>query len=46
MKYSTPELVVLGPAAVLVQGGDIGWDDNTNPDYEKPMAGVALGLDD
>jgi hypothetical protein len=46
MKYSTPELVVLGSASVLVLGGDVGRDDNSNPDFEKPMAGVALGLDD
>jgi hypothetical protein len=45
MKYSTPELVVLGSAAVLVLGGDIGQDDNPNPFTERPVAGVVLGLD-
>ena len=46
MRYSTPELVVLGPASVLVLGGDIGLFDNGNSDTSQPMVGVALGLDD
>ena len=44
MRYSTPELVVLGPASVL--GGDIGLFDNGTSQTSQPMAGVALGLDD
>ena len=46
MKYTKPELVVLGPAAVLVQGipGDVG--DNTNSDSEHLAFGLAAGLDD
>ena len=46
MRYSTPELVVLGPASVLVLGGDIGLFDNGTSQTSQPMAGVALGLDD
>lgn len=45
MKYSTPELVVLGPASVLVQGTQPGDDDN-GTDNERPSIGVVLGLDD
>ena len=46
MKYLKPELIVLGSAAALVQGGLEGKDDNTNGDQERPMFGVVLGLDD
>ena len=46
MKYSTPELVVLGPASALVMGGDPGTRDSSNPTQEKPALGVLLGLDD
>lgn len=46
MRYSTPELVVLGPASVLVLGGDHGLFDNGTSQTSQPMAGVALGLDD
>jgi hypothetical protein len=46
MRYITPELVVLGPAATLVLGGVIGLGDNANPDFEYPDLGLALGLDD
>ena len=46
MRYSTPELVVLGPASVLVLGGDRGLFDNGTSQTSQPMAGVALGLDD
>jgi hypothetical protein len=46
MRYSTPELVVLGPASVLVLGGDPGLFDNGTSQTSQPMAGVALGLDD
>jgi hypothetical protein len=44
--YSTPELVVLGPAQVLVLGGDIGELDNLVSQTSQPAAGVTLGLDD
>lgn len=46
MKYSTPELVVLGTAATLVLGGESGERDNPNPQFQQPPAGLALGLDD
>jgi len=46
MKYSTPELVVLGPASVLVLGGDPGFLDNGGSDSSQPIAGIVLGLDD
>jgi hypothetical protein len=46
MKYSKPELVVLGSAAVLVQGGQPGVDDSPNPLFEERMTGVVLGLDE
>jgi hypothetical protein len=46
MKYSTPELVVLGPAATLVLGVSGLTGDNTNPDFEHEIEGIALGLDD
>ena len=46
MKYTKPELTVLGPATVLVQGipGSVG--DNTNPDSEHLALGLPAGLDD
>lgn len=46
MKYSTPELVVLGTAASLVLGIDGGTGDHVNPTEEKLPAGLAIGLDD
>jgi len=46
MRYSTPELVVLGSAAMLVLGRPPGEDDNPNPFTEDPGAEVLLGLDD
>jgi hypothetical protein len=46
MLYSTPELVGLGPAAVVVLGGDIGRLDNGDTPFTKPLVGMALGLDD
>jgi hypothetical protein len=45
MKYSTPELVVLGSAAALVLGDTIGQLDNVMTLQTRPPAGVALGLD-
>jgi hypothetical protein len=44
--YSTPELVVLGPAHVLVLGGTPGALDNLVSEFSNPIAGVTLGLDD
>jgi hypothetical protein len=46
MRYATPELVVLGAAAVLVQGGQPGQSDNGSSTTSKPLGGVLLGLDD
>jgi len=46
MKYATPELVVIGAASALVQGGDIGKLDNGGSDVTQPQLGVVLGLDD
>ncbi len=46
MRYATPELVVIGTASALVQGGDIGLLDNGGSDVTQPALGVALGLDD
>jgi hypothetical protein len=46
MKYSTPELVVIGSAAVLVLGDIEGRLDNVSTFMTQPPAGVALGLDD
>ena len=46
MRYSTPELVVLGPASVLALGGDKRLLDNATSHTSQPMTGVALGLDD
>jgi hypothetical protein len=46
MKYSTPELVVLGSAAVLVLGDIEGFMDNVSTLSTRPPIGVALGLDE
>jgi hypothetical protein len=46
MKYFTPELVVLGPAQVLVLGDIEGRLDNISTFMTRPPAGVALGLDE
>jgi hypothetical protein len=46
MKYSTPELVVLGSASILVQGGEEGRYDNVATFMTRSLVGVALGLDD
>ena len=45
MRYTKPELVVLGPATVLVQGIPNGLGDNPNP-FEQVADGVHVGLDD
>jgi hypothetical protein len=44
--YSTPELVVLGPAHVLVLGGTLGQGDNGMSETSKSPVGLTLGLDD
>ena len=46
MKYSTPELVVLGPASALVLGDVEGRLDNVSTFMTRPPSGVALGLDE
>jgi len=46
MRYATPELVVIGDAHALVQGGDPGKFDNGDSITSKPVMGLALGLDD
>ena len=46
MQYATPELVVVGAASVLVQGGIIGRLDNVDSQTSQPAAGIALGLDE
>ena len=45
MKYATPELVLLGSAASLVQGPELGTDDNGGSEITHPPVGIALGLD-
>jgi hypothetical protein len=45
MEYSSPELVVIGRAEVLVLGGNIGANDHVGS-LTEPLAGVPLGLDD
>jgi hypothetical protein len=46
MKYATPELVVLGPAPVLVQGIAPGLGDNGSSETSQTPLGLAIGLDD
>jgi hypothetical protein len=46
MKYTTPELIVIGEASLLVLGGKIGALDNGSSDVEQPADDVALGLDE
>jgi hypothetical protein len=46
MLYSTPELVVLGSASVLVLGDLPGRYDNVATLQTQPPAGIALGLDE
>ena len=45
MRYSTPELVVIGKASALVLGDVEGHFDNVMTLKTRPPAGVALGLD-
>ena len=46
MRYSTPELIVLGAAASLVQGIPGAPGDNGVSLKSYPTEGIALGLDD
>ena len=46
MRYSTPELVVVGHASALVLGGDPGMFDNDVSLTTRPILGCVLGLDD
>jgi len=46
MKYSTPELVVLGSAPLLVLGIPSQSGDNGSSETSHAVAGLALGLDD
>jgi len=46
MRYATPELVVIGAASLVVQGGEIGKLDNGDSQTSQPAAGIVLGLDD
>lgn len=46
MQYSTPELVVIGSATVLVLGPEPGRHDNIMTFVTQPAAGIALDLDD
>ncbi len=45
MKYSSPELVVVGRAEVLVLGGQPGGEDHPGAETHD-MLGLPLGLDD
>jgi len=46
MRYSTPELIVLGTASALVLGDVEGHLDNVMTYKTRPPVGVALGLDE
>lgn len=46
MQYSSPELVVVGRAEVLVLGEFGGPYDNPESLITRPVGGFALGLDD
>jgi hypothetical protein len=45
MEYSSPELVLVGRAEVLVLGGDPGANDHIGSLTER-VVGLPLGLDD
>lgn len=45
MRYEAPELVVVGAAALLVQGVPGGKLDRGDSQSSQPAAGIALGLD-
>jgi hypothetical protein len=46
MNYNTPELVVLGPASVLVLGSRIDGKFDSETSVTRPAVGLTLGLDD
>ena len=46
MRYATSELVVIGQASVLVQGGFEGKLDNDTSITSQPALGLPLGLDE
>jgi len=46
MKYSTPELVVIGSASALVKGVVSFTGDSINEDTEHLAEGFVAGLDD
>lgn len=46
MRYSTPELVVVGTATALVQGIVPGELDHGGSFTSRPVADLALGLDE
>lgn len=46
MKYSSPELVVIGHAEAIVMGTPFEADDHVGSIGTQPMTGFALGLDD
>jgi len=46
MEYATPELVLLGTATALVQGGERGELDNDTSITSQPVMGMTLGLDE
>ena len=46
MRYATPELVVIGAAAALIQGQPGGKLDNGSSQTSQPAVGILLGLDD
>lgn len=46
MRYSTPELVIVGTAASLVKGLPDGLEDNGQMVREHDAEGIAMGLDD
>ena len=46
MEYSSPELVVVGRAEVVVLGTPNDVNDHIGSLFTQPLMGVALGLDD
>jgi hypothetical protein len=46
MEYSSPELIVIGRAEVVVLGEPGGPNDNVGSLFTKPIMGVELGLDE
>lgn len=47
MRYEAPELIMLGPAPLVVLGTrEPGEDDNGSSQVSRPEPGIALGLDD